>query len=65
MMGVAEIDKCRILITMRFKVQPRWAQENQNTGTSVSQVQGRRASEKKCKIYFLDIVVLLKINFFS
>jgi len=36
MMGVAESGKCRILITMRFKVRQGWAPGNQNQHVCLS-----------------------------
>ncbi len=63
-MGVAASGKCRILITMRFKANKKWAPEKQNS-TSVRQAQGRRALERKCKVYTADFVALLKMLFFS
>jgi len=60
MMGVAASGKCRILITMRFKVQQKWAPGKHTIGTSARQMQGRRAFKRKRKFYFTDIVALLK-----
>ena len=54
MMGIAaKSDKCRILITMRFKVPIRCAPEDQQI-TSARQRQDRRAFEKKYEMHFAD-----------
>ena len=64
-MGVAASGKCRILITMRFKVQQKGGHQGTKNSMSALQVQGRHAFGTKGKIYITDFVALLKIIFFS
>jgi len=64
MMGVAAPSgKCRILITMRFKVQQKGEHQGTKNSTTASQAQGRRASQKRSEFYFTEIITFLKMLF--
>mgnify|MGYP000914596311 FL=1 len=63
-MGVAAPSgKCRILITMRFKVQQKGEHQGTKNSTTASQAQGRRASQKRSEFYFTEIITFLKMLF--